>query len=212
MSQRVLGAAGFHEEGHLRSCFSSSQRRADALIYSLLPKVLGVTPSQRAPARIPEARTHRQASDERWVLRRTGETLRHPARRRRGPQRALSKDEPFHTQRRITSDGIQTAAEIPKARAASTSPAAVHALSHRALWPGCARARRRARDGVACPWAPRRARRHRTLPDSLAVVRALRRCKRRRRPNRLVERTLCPMHNIGFALNQGIAVRGAFLD
>ena len=144
-----------------------------------------------------------------WVLRRTGETLRHPARRRRGPQRALPKDEPFHTQRRITSDGDQTAPGIPKARAASTSPAAVHALSNRALWPGCARARRRARDGVACPWAPGRARRHRTLPDSLAVVRALRRCKRRRRQNRLVERTLCRMHNSGFALNQGIAVRGA---
>ena len=127
-----------------------------------------------------------------WVLRRSGETLPHPARRRRGPQRALPKDEPFYMGRRITSDGDQTAPEIPKARPASTSPAAVHALSSRALWPGCARARRRARHRGACSWARRRARRHRTLPHSLAVLRALRRCERWRRRDRLVERARWP--------------------
>ena len=36
-SQRVLEKAGFRREGHLRSFLVFDQRRADALIYSLLP-------------------------------------------------------------------------------------------------------------------------------------------------------------------------------
>ena len=40
-SQRVLEKAGFQREGHLRSYLVFNRRRADALIYSLLPRDLG---------------------------------------------------------------------------------------------------------------------------------------------------------------------------
>jgi [ribosomal protein S5]-alanine N-acetyltransferase len=40
-SQRVLEKAGFRREGHLRSYLVFNRRRADALIYSLLPSDLG---------------------------------------------------------------------------------------------------------------------------------------------------------------------------
>ena len=40
-SQRVLEKAGFRREGHLRSYLVFNARRADALIYSLLPSDLG---------------------------------------------------------------------------------------------------------------------------------------------------------------------------
>lgn len=40
-SQRVLERAGFRREGHLRSYLVFETRRADALIYSLLPSDLG---------------------------------------------------------------------------------------------------------------------------------------------------------------------------
>jgi RimJ/RimL family protein N-acetyltransferase len=36
-SRRVLEKSGFHQEGHLRSFLSFPSRRADAIIYSLLP-------------------------------------------------------------------------------------------------------------------------------------------------------------------------------
>lgn len=39
-SQRVLEKAGFRREGHLRSYLAFERRRADALIYSLLPSDL----------------------------------------------------------------------------------------------------------------------------------------------------------------------------
>jgi RimJ/RimL family protein N-acetyltransferase len=39
-SQRVLEKAGFRREGHLRSYLVFERRRADALIYSLLPSDL----------------------------------------------------------------------------------------------------------------------------------------------------------------------------
>lgn len=39
-SQRVLEKAGFRREGHLRSYLAFKRRRADALIYSLLPSDL----------------------------------------------------------------------------------------------------------------------------------------------------------------------------
>lgn len=39
-SQRVLESVGFRREGHLRSYLVFNQRRADALIYSLLPSDL----------------------------------------------------------------------------------------------------------------------------------------------------------------------------
>jgi hypothetical protein len=107
---------------------------------------------------------------QRWLLRRTGETLQAPGETSSKPQRGqtLRKDEPFNPQRSITSDGDQTDPGVRKARAVGPSPAAVHALPSRALWPGCARAHRRARDRVACPWARRRTRSHRPLPHSLA--------------------------------------------
>jgi ribosomal-protein-alanine N-acetyltransferase len=37
-SQRILEKAGFQREGHLRSYLVFDDRRADALIYSLLPR------------------------------------------------------------------------------------------------------------------------------------------------------------------------------
>jgi [ribosomal protein S5]-alanine N-acetyltransferase len=40
-SQRVLETNGFHREGHLRSYLSFANRRADAVMYSLLPSDLG---------------------------------------------------------------------------------------------------------------------------------------------------------------------------
>jgi ribosomal-protein-alanine N-acetyltransferase len=40
-SQRVLESIGFRREGHLRSYLVLDERRADALIYSLLPSDLG---------------------------------------------------------------------------------------------------------------------------------------------------------------------------
>ena len=40
-SQRVLEKAGFQREGHLRSYLVFNRRRADAVIYSLLPSDLG---------------------------------------------------------------------------------------------------------------------------------------------------------------------------
>jgi hypothetical protein len=115
---------------------------------------------------LPVARSLKQG----WLLRRTGETLRALSETSPKPQhkRALPKEEPFNTRRSITSDGDQTAPGIRQARAAGPSPAAVHALPSRALWPGCARARRRARDRAACPWARRRTRSHRPLPHPLA--------------------------------------------
>jgi RimJ/RimL family protein N-acetyltransferase len=39
-SQRVLESVGFRREGHLRSYLVLNTRRADALIYSLLPSDL----------------------------------------------------------------------------------------------------------------------------------------------------------------------------
>jgi hypothetical protein len=89
-------------------------------------------------------------------------------RRHRNADRPCARDEPLSTRRSITSDGDQTAPGIRKARAAGSSPATGHARPSRTLRPSCARARRRARHRVACPWARRPTRSHRPLPHSLA--------------------------------------------
>lgn len=47
-SQRVLEKAGFRREGHLRSYLAFKTRRADVLIYSLLPSDLSAT-AQSSP-------------------------------------------------------------------------------------------------------------------------------------------------------------------
>ena len=89
-------------------------------------------------------------------------------RRHRNADRPCARDGPLSTRRSITFDGDQTAPGIRKARAAGSSPATGHARPSRTLRPSCARARRRARHRVACPWVRRPTRSHRPLPHSLA--------------------------------------------